>query len=474
MRTIFFVMIWGMFCLLGCEKLLEENPKAIAVETFYKTPDEVEAALNAIYSPFRAVMTTDYPAQIETYADYGYGKGSYSVLRDYQKLDETNISRISNIWTLLYRAVRNANIAIANIPAAEALNDIQVNNYLAEARFMRGYMYLYLVQCWGGVPKRTEDNMGELDVPRSSDQEIWDLILADLEFAKDNLPLRPRAWGAPSTNVAKTVLTEVYLHLERYSDARTMAHEVITSGEFALVPVAVPDDFLKLYGPGVTHTSEEIFYQKYSRSQGWWWIHYLHAPNSYSGPQGIFANYSDSENYVLKNWDRDDLRFQFNWYPRDVGFGPNTLLCKKFQDTNTPNGSGDVDIPLYRYADLLLYFAEAETRVNGVTSDALDALNQVHRRAYGYSPLTASPVDFQADDFSQQSLLDQIIEERCYETVFELKRWNDLKRLGIVKERIKLTKGVDVSDTFLLWPIPVNETNYNSAIDPRTDQNPGY
>src|SRR5690606_42130315 len=116
MCSILLVMRWEMYCMLRCEKLREENTKAIAVETFYKTPDELEAALNAIYSPFRAVMTTDYPAQIETYADYGYGKGSYSVLRDYQKLDETNISRISNIWTLLYRAVRNANIAIANIP----------------------------------------------------------------------------------------------------------------------------------------------------------------------------------------------------------------------------------------------------------------------------------------------------------------------------------------------------------------------
>jgi hypothetical protein len=54
------------------------------------------------------------------------------------------------------------------------------------------------------------------------------------------------------------------------------------------------------------------------------------------------------------------------------------------------------------------------------------------------------------------------------------KRWLDLKRTGEVKQRIKAATGKDVADKHLLWPIPTSELNYNSLINPSTDQNPGY
>jgi hypothetical protein len=68
--------------------------------------------------------------------------------------------------------------------------------------------------------------------------------------------------------------------------------------------------------------------------------------------------------------------------------------------------------------------------------------------------------------------LNKVIEERGYETMYEGKRWLDLKRLGIAKERILQVKNV-VADKHMLWPIPNSEVLYNKAIT-STDQNPGY
>jgi len=60
------------------------------------------------------------------------------------------------------------------------------------------------------------------------------------------------------------------------------------------------------------------------------------------------------------------------------------------------------------------------------------------------------------------------------ETQFEAKRWLDMRRTGTVKERILAATGQVVADKHLLWPIPVSELNYNKAINPSSDQNPGY
>ena len=468
----------------SCSDMLEENPKSIAVETFYNTPAEVEAALNAIYDPLHTQnsMNGVYGAIVEACADYIYGRGSFVNPTEYQGLDNTNVSRVNEVWTFWYQSVRNANICIQNIPKGKELTDTQKNNYLGEARFMRAFVYLHLVQNWGGVVLRTEENLSELEAPRSPASAIWDLIEKDLLFAQDNLPASRRTNGAPTKWSAKTMLTEVYLHLNKNSQARATANEVMQSGVYSLLSVANEYDFhTKIFGPEVVNSPEEIFYLKFSRTsnKGNLAPMYAHHPNSgYIGARGWYGHYSDSENNpILKNWDKDDLRYEYNWYLfNTIGLGATSVLNKKFQDKDaTGNNACGNDLPIYRYSELLLYFAEAEAKVSGVTDEGIEALNKVRRRAYGMPPTAPSSVDFKRDDFPNADVfLEYVIRERGYETIYEGKRWNDLKRLGIAKKVIKEVKGIDVADKHLLWPIPVSEMNYNKAIDPVKDQNPGY
>ena len=478
MKISIYILIIVLF-FVSCEDILKEEPKAIAVETFYKTSDEIEASLYAIFQPINSqnCMGGLWPALLVSYDDNAYGRGSYGILSEYKGLDNTNITRVGNMWVQFYKAIRNANIVIANTYSSQIPENLKTN-YLGEAKFMRAFVYFQMVRVWGAIPLRTEENMEINDLARTPVDQIYALIVDDLIFAEKNITTEKV--GRPSKWAAKTLLAHVYLQLGKWSEAEAKASEVVNSGKYSLVEVTEPDDFLKLYGPNIGNSSEEIFYLKFTgmNGYGWWWVMFLHHPEKkYHGAGGFFAHYTDSiKNPVIANWDYNDLRRKFNFYPQVFGEGTTTLLCKKFQDpTAISQTAAAVDYPLYKYSDLLLFYAEAINKSkNGPTEVAMECVNQVRRRAYGYSSNKPSPVDYNVSDYNLTSFNELILKERGYETVFEGKRWLDLERLGIAGEIIKSTKGITVAEKNYLWPIPINETDYNDLIDAVSDQNPGY
>ncbi|HEY0668893.1 MAG TPA: RagB/SusD family nutrient uptake outer membrane protein [Sphingobacteriaceae bacterium] len=467
-----------MVCLISCKDALVEAPKSVAVETFYNTAEEVQTAVNAIYTPLKSTTSLGglYFALQEALTDYSYGRGSYGIVSEFQGLDGTNITRTGQIWDNLYLAIRNANLVIANAPKGKDISQTDITKTVAEAKFLRAFTYFILVRNWGGVILRTEGNMTALDVPRSSEADIYTQIIKDLTVAETNLPPTVPVSGHPTKWSAKTLLADVYFYQGKYKEARDKADEVIKSNVYKLVDVTVSEDFQKIYGPNVINTTEEIFYLKYNQTQGWQGPHFAHHPGApYYNRAGFFAHYTDNQkNPVYKNWDNRDLRKEHDWYIWNIGLGNTTLLNRKYRDPQRTAFAAN-DYPLYRYADLLLLYAEADARANNApTVDAMLKLNMVHRRAYGRNPNAPSEFDFVLGNYNLNSFVDLVLKERGYETQYEGKRWLDLKRTGRVKEIIKATVGKDVADTHLLWPIPVSEMNFNPALDPQKDQNPGY
>ncbi|MBS1665431.1 MAG: RagB/SusD family nutrient uptake outer membrane protein [Bacteroidetes bacterium] len=484
MKRYYLATIFFFLSLAGCRKALEEHPQSIAAEAFYNTPAEVEAGLAAIYGPLRDQNSLGalYQTQLECYADYMYGRGSHAVLNNYQGLDNTNITRVAGFWGFFYTSIRNANIIIQKAPLAKSVANPDKSKYIAEARFMRALDYFFLVRNWGGVPLRTETNIDSINLKRSAAADVFAFIVSDLQYAENNLPDVPRLTGTPSKWSAKTVLADVYMNMGQYSSARDEALAVIQSKKYSLVSVSAATDFdSKLYGADVTGSTEEIFYLKFARApdlQGNYYPVYAFYPNSgYYPPGGFYTFYSDSvNNKVLAGWNRSDLRYSCNWYGQTFGLGNTTVLNRKFIDKGAVTAAGN-DYPMYRYADLLMIYAEADARANNATTaDAMEKLNMVHRRGYGKNPLTADPtVDFPLAGYPDlNSFINLLVKEEGYEDCSEGKRWLYLKRLGLAKQVIMDIKGIAVADKHLLWPIPTTEYNYNKAINPATDQNPGY
>jgi hypothetical protein len=465
--------------LTSCEEVLVEKPKSIVVETFFNTAADVEAATNAIYLPLRSNNYAVYETTLECQADYAYGRGSWAPLHEYQGFNDANISRVADLWNAFYLSIRNANLVIFNAPKGSAISESDVKRYVAEAKFLRAFNYFQLVRNWAGVPLRTEENMSTEDLAKSSAEQVYSQILADLAEAELNLPEKAAMNGRPSRWSAKILLADVFLNLQRFAEARDKADEVIKSGKFSLVPVKSAEDFqTSVFGPELVSTSEEIFFLKYTRqvAQGNYMLWITNHPSTgLFNFGGAYVVYGESNEPFYQTWDDKDIRKSL-WNKVNIGLGANTLLSSKFVDKAAvgQNGAGNDD-PVYSYADALLIYAEAATMAeNKPTAAAMEALNQVRRRAYGLLPTVAAMDDYVAEDYTTTSFQDLVLRERAYEFHYLGKRWLDLKRTGTVKEVIQHVKGISVADKHLLWPIPNSEINFNKALDPAKDQNPGY
>src|SRR5690606_15946725 len=185
-----------------------------------------------------------------------------------------------------------------------------------------------------------------------------------------------------------------------------------------------------------------------------------------------YAHYGDATIPFYKEWEDGDLRKEL-WQIVDFGLGDSTIVNGKYIESQAPDNTGaGNNLPVYRYPELLLIYAEADARSTGaVNPEALEALNLVKRRAFGLDQNVASEQDYAFTDVNQ--FLDAVLQEKAYETQFEGKRWLDLKRTGRAEEFIMKNKGITISEKHYLWPIPLDELNFNEAMSP-TDQNPGY
>lgn len=478
LRYSFLLLISMSLFFVSCKDLLEEAPKAVAEELFYNTIEEIESSANAIYPPL-SWWRVEQTLILDAHTDWGYGRGSRADYNSFQGFNSSNINQAGNRWNSYYLGIRNANILIKNASEATSLDQNDVKKYIGEAKFIRALAYFDLVRNWGSVPLRTVDNMTEQDIEKSPVETIYDFIITDLLAGEADLPETQVHIGRPTKYSAKTLLADVYLTLGNFAEARDKANEVIQSGKYSLVPVESKEDFqINLFGPDIITTPEEIFYFKYKRESdyGNWILFVLNHPSTGNfNFGGAFAHYSDSKLPFHQNWEDGDIRKEL-WDQVDFGSGPTTLVSNKYRDTEAverARGAGN-DMPIYRYAEVLLIYAEASSMAaNGPTAEGIEALNKVHRRAYGMDPNTPSSIDFNISDYDKDRFLDLVLKERGYEFVFEGKRWYDLKRTGKAREIIEPAKGVTIAEKHFLWPIPLSELNYNKALD-GSDQNPGY
>ncbi|WP_026957148.1 RagB/SusD family nutrient uptake outer membrane protein [Algoriphagus vanfongensis] len=472
------IYIAGFLALVSCSDLLEENPKTVAVENFYNTAEEVEAAVNAIYSPLRSTRAEQIVI-LDTHTDWGYGRGSRAQYNDFAGLNATNTNTAGSRWDSFYLAIRNANLVIKNAPSGTDISQDDIAYYTAEAKFLRAMAYFDLVRNWAGVPMRTENTMEEIDLPRSSEEEIYQLIIDDLIFAEANLPEVAKNQGRPTLYAAKTMLADVYMHRGNYELASSKSKEVIDAEAFSLVPVSSIEDFQQnIYGADLLNSSEEVFYLKYAREpgQGNYILWILNHPSTgYFSFGGAYAHYADAQDPFYQEWDDADIRKSM-WDQVDFGLGATTIVSNKYIDPDaiSQSGAGN-DLPIYRYAETLLLFAESDARAKGApTAEAIEALNQVHRRAYGMNPTASSEIDLSFESGDLEAFIDAVLQEKAYEFIFEGKRWYDLKRTGKAAETILEYRGKTIAEAHYLWPIPQQEINFNGAINPETDQNPGY
>ena len=482
-KTIIFLFVVLIFS--SCKKMLEEVPKSfISKANFYQSESDAQGAIRGAYSSFGTdYYGITYYLFVELHSDYATGRGSQAPISLFDRnLDQTNIDRASVNWATLYQQINQANSVLTNVPSIVKISDDVKNRILAEAHFLRAMAYFNLVRGYGRVPIKTSESadVSAIAGVREAESKVYDLILADALAAEKDLPESVGTeTGRASKYAAKMLLAQVYLTLEKWTEAAAKANEVIASARYSLVPVKKQEDFYKIFAT-VTN-SEDIMSVHHSDTRQSQIPIYEHRPNTppynYSSG-GNFAWLPNLNSFIGASWDNRDLRKSFNLYTKYPG--PNgdsialpaasPILFKKF--ITSPQGFGNYSVPIYRYTEAFLIYAEAADMATGSPSPlALERLNMIKRRAYGYDITAASPVDYPAG-MSKDAFRDAVLNERGYEFLIEGRRWWDLKRTGRVKSAM-LAAGRTFIDSRLLWPIPSEEINNNPALT-QADQNPGY
>jgi hypothetical protein len=477
------IIYLGLVLLISsCKKELTEVPKDfISKANFYKNEADAQAAITGVYSSLADNYGITYWLFLVNHADYENGRGSQAPISVFsQILDVANIGRAANIWSSFYKTINRANSVLDNVPGIN-MDNAAKTRILAEAHFLRAMAYFDLVRGFGALPIKTTEStdISTVGSPRKPVDSVYDLIIKDGLAAEAGLPESVGdATGQASKWAAKMLLAEVYLTREKWAEAASEADDVINSGKYSLLKVQKSDDFYKMFAT-VTST-EDILSIHHSDSRQSGIPGYLHRPNTppynYSSG-GVYAWLPNMQSF-LATWDTRDLRRNFNLYTKYVG--PNgdsvslpsatPILFKKF--ITDPSGLSIYSDPIYRYTEAFLIFAEADCMDKGGPSAlALERLNMIRRRAYGYDPAVASPVDYPSG-MTQDAFRDTVLMERAYSFIVEGKRWWDLKRTGTVKSAMAAV-GRTVIDARLLWPIPQEEIDNNPDIE-QQDQNPGY
>lgn len=482
-RITLYILIAILFS--SCENMLDEVPKDfVSRANFYQNEIDAQGALNGAYDAtgpdFYGI--THY-LMIELHGDYLNGRGSQAPISIMdQVLNQQNIGRCETNWLTLYRAVNRANAVLDNVVDMVDITDEAKTRILAEAHFLRAMAYFELVRGWGPVPIKTKEStdLSELESPRMPESEVYKLIVDDLIIAERDLSEDVGAeTGRAGKWAAKMLLSHVYLTLGQWAEAAEKADDVIKSGMYEMVRVSEPNDFYKIFAAETS--SEDIMSIHHSETSTSTIPTYLHRGSAYpynNSSTGYYAWLPDMNSFIGDSWDTNDLRKQFNFYYeyQDADGNwvslPSTVpvLMRKF--INNADGLSIYSVPIYRYTEAFLFYAEASCQAEGGPSAlALERLNMVKRRAHGYDPAVASPVDYPSG-MSKDEFVDTVLQERGYEFMVERRRWYDLKRTGKVKEAFAAV-GKNILDERMLFPIPEDEINNNPAIN-QEDQNPGY
>lgn len=477
--------------LTSCE--LDETPySSIFTDTFYKTGQDAETAINSVYGAMAdmfagpaPLMCSDYSAdQVyprpvvarDTYTLFSYDP-PYSAATSFTRQNESPYQ----IWRSSYQGIERANWVIAKVPGI-TMDTKRRDEIVGEAYFFRAYFLWMLSKNFGDVPVKTEPStdLSKAFNAKVAKADVYKQIYADLEQAIPKLPSYSTALvkGRASKETAQGLYAKSALYNEDWATALKQAQAVITSGKQALM--AEVKDVYDVNKEDAARI-ENMFAFEGERF----------TPNRTTQLGALFGPIGGSAEYGATTFGSAFIypAFYASFDPKDkrrtlldtsytnrqgkvvpqkdiTPITPKGVLVKKYQDAGSNAANYASNIPILRYADVLLIAAEAEARANGATALAYTYINQIRKRA-GLPDLKAG--------LSKDEFIAAVLQERSWELFAEGDRWYDLTRTNTFLQVIPKA----VNDVFPVrtpqakhryFPIPQDEINAN----PQIQQNPAW
>jgi hypothetical protein len=444
----------------GCNKLLEEKPKATAILGALD-PQLLEQTTIGMYEPLTRSRGRLWESTVslgfELMAEYADGGPSQVSWSNYNNL-LNNPNSLGASWTTLYEAIGKANFLIASLDANTTLSDALKKRAYGEAYFVRAICYYFAVRVWGKVPMRLKPitSPNEVALAKAEVSILYNQIITDLKVAETGLPNTVTGPGRATAGAAKVALADVYLTQGDYTNARAKAQEVMTNK--ATYGYDLEPSLATIYSPTLATNKEDVFSLKFSQitDRGAFMASYWADSKAKAAGFSVSGNKFGgiiSQAPLISGWDNNDLRKQFSVYNTyringvltnaEIEAGIYDLRLGKYKDPDAPidTGNGN-DFYLYRFADVYLIFAEADNKLNGPTVAAYDAINRVRRRAYGVDVNTPNATADLTAGLNQTQFDDMVFRERGYEFIGEDKRWFDLVRTGRLSNVLAAARAV--------------------------------
>jgi len=452
--------------LISCDKDLDLAPKdQVSDPYFWKTSDDFQQAANDFYFGLQD------PHYIDKNSDIAFG-GSPNEESNGSLLIQANY----DTWDVSYEFIRSINYLL--MKAEESGLGTEIDRWVGEALFFRAYYYWKLVNKFGGVPKITtvlDVTSPELYTPKSTQAEIIDFIISDLDNAIAKLPLQSELTsdelgrttrGAALALKARAALYQgtwakyrgesgAAAYLDQAIDA---ANKIIISGEYDLFKGKGEQSYKYLFIVEGDDSEEVLLARRYyllRETHNWtrelWFNAIVPTKNladMYLATDGLpitkspkFEGYATLDSEFRNRDPRMGMTFIVPgstiffeggiWQPTYPGFtGTNATqtgyMIRKFLGENLDAAQfrSDYDYKEFRYGEVLLILAEALFEKNGSISDTdLDRTINELRSRVNMPKLTNSFVT--SNGLNMQ---EEIRRERTVELAFEGFRRDDLRR----------------------------------------------
>lgn len=518
LKTLFYAIAFaGVFT--SCNSLELAPEDYYASGNFWKTSAQFEGFMIGLHNSLRGDYTNMFLLGEARGGTQKNGNSTLSTSLNYSSPIKNNAftkdqTGVTN-WANYYGRIMQVNLFIQKAEESTVLVESTKNYLLGQAYGLRAYYYFQLFRTFGGVPIVTEpmptmtSDINKLGSSRSTPKQTLDFIKQTIEkseqyFAADNFTIKNKKgmWSKAATLVLKG---EIFLWSAKVTTGDQNPTDVagdLTKAENALLAVKNSGKFnllskfedvfsssnkgnneiifaLRFADGEATNNAAEFLYQdavflnQYIGYNG----KVLKDTLNLKGTGGIFRNEYKFDFFA--SYDNADTRKRATFLDfYKLANGDTTVravVVRKFVGSinSTNNRVYDSDIPVYRYADMLLLLAEI---ANKKGDDPSGYINDIRKRAYG----ATFPV-FANGTFEENELA--ILKERDKEFVWEGKRWYDLRRMqdGAGKP-LAFSAAANYPSTSpvlleteaykLLWPIDVSTL----TIDPllKDQQNPGY
>lgn len=317
----------------SCDNFLNTTPDdRITGENFYQTEEDFKAATAPLYNKVWFDFNDKFYSGLGDARSYNLYAPYSDYIYPFSDLTETGLTGpLVSAWQSFYNVIQQSNKVIIGITGSTIDASVK-NKYIAEARFMRGTAYWYLVSLWGDVilSENSNELVSNPTVNTNPRNDVYEFIMRDLEYAAKYLPEQAARSGRLTQYSAYGMLSRIYLSYSGLSDnpnsgsrnqsyldlAKKAAEMVINNADYQLM-----ENYADLFKIENNNNSESMFALQWVPN-GDYGVNntqqaYYACGSEITGDDAAWGYWTRASYDILKEYEQSDLRRKATW----MGYG---------------------------------------------------------------------------------------------------------------------------------------------------------